>query len=122
MPTSVRTLLARLDREIERARRDAETTQQYLTGLEAARDDLARSVLDGAMRPKRQTTSQPRTAVIKAILEEHSAPLPLDQIMKDLAARGRPDQRRLVSATLSYLERQNVARRTGPGQWEAVAA
>lgn len=119
-------LLKQLDRSIASAERDLslldkerESIERQLTVLRSARADLANAVLDGATKPSKSYGS--RVDALISIFNEHDQPVTVDEIMTELAAQGRPDERRLVHSTISYLKRHGKVTQTDRGMYAAAA-
>lgn len=121
MAMNTRTLIGRLDRDISNAERDRVMLDKYTAGLKAARAELSSAVMKQAAKPTHKER-QPRTEVLTEIFRGTQDPITMDDIMKELANRGRSDDRRSVHATLSYLKRCNVAHSVSRGKWVAAAA
>lgn len=124
--TKPASLLKQMDRSIKSAEQDLslldkerESIERQLTVLRSARTDLANAVLDGATRPSKSYGS--RVDAMMSILQDHEQPVTVDEIMSELAAQGRPDEKRLVHSTISYLKRNHKVIQTDRGMYAAAA-
>lgn len=123
--SSVATLLRRADRDIRRTEKEIGTlerslqmAQRYLQAQRDARQEIAQEVIRGASVPCPQhEDGSSRTDVLLSILSDERKPATVDTIMKAMADRGHPDDRRLVYSTLSYLKRVGRVRTTERGVW-----
>ena len=114
-------LLRQLDKDIVRTQRDIGDLQDYLAQLQTVRSEIAGQVITKA-RTSAPKPVDTRTEALTEILRHASGPVTVDDVMKELANAGRPDEKRLIHSTLSYLARKDVAERVGKGQWVAKAA
>lgn len=111
--------LNQMDRTIQTTEREIEEKERLLRGLRSARESMAAVVLEGASQP-RLNGENPRSSVLREILEAASGPVPVDDIMAELRKRDVIAPRASVGATLSYLKRKGVAKNVDRGQWVAV--
>ena len=119
--TSKSALLAQLDHDIAGAQARVETEQAWLRSLNSMR----RTIVKGTIR-RDPTTPRPdnntRTSLLKTILANADRPLTIPDIMQELHKLGRDDDRRLVTSTMGYLHRTNVAKHDDSGAWVIVTA
>ena len=111
-------LLKQVDKDIASTKQQLGTLETELRELQSLRDSIAGVVLSEATTPRAHDTS--RTDALASILANADGPVTVDDMMTELKNQGRPDDKRLVTATVGYLQRKGVATRVDRGTWVAA--
>jgi hypothetical protein len=113
-------LLRNLDKSIAASQRTILKEQQFLTGLQTARDAVSQAVLKDARKPRTRKSARTRVAAIQDILAASPEPISVSEIVEQLKGLGRVDHKPNVSSTLAYLAKKGSAKTASRGKWVSV--